>query len=72
VHLSSSEDAPNVITYLQPAALGPVGQTYGMPKPETDRRVRSKCRDLVSPRSFERFLNGVIPPERRAELQTFR
>jgi hypothetical protein len=39
-----------------------------MPRPKTSRRVRPKYRDLVSPRNFERFLNSVIPPERRAEL----
>jgi len=39
-----------------------------MPRPKTSRRVRPKYRDLVSPRNFEQFLNGVIPPERRAEL----
>jgi hypothetical protein len=39
-----------------------------MPRPKTGRRVRPKYRDLVSPRNFERFLNDVIPSERRAEL----
>jgi hypothetical protein len=39
-----------------------------MPRPKTNRRVRPKYRDLVSPRNFEQFLNSVIPPERRAEL----
>jgi hypothetical protein len=39
-----------------------------MPRPKTGRRVRPKYRNLVSARNFERFLNGTIPPERRAEL----
>ena len=39
-----------------------------MPRAKTGRRVRSKYRNLVSARNFERFLNGVISPERRAEL----
>ena len=39
-----------------------------MPRPRTNRRVRPKYRDLVSPRNFEQFLNSVIPPERRTEL----
>ena len=39
-----------------------------MPRPKTGRRVRPQYRDLVSPGNFDRFLNGVIPPERRAEL----
>lgn len=30
--------------------------------------MRPKYRDLVSPRNFERFLNDVIPTQRRAEL----
>jgi hypothetical protein len=39
-----------------------------MPRSKTIRRVQSKYRDLVSPRNFEQFLNGVIPSEHRAEL----
>ena len=39
-----------------------------MPRAKTGRRVRSKYRNLVSARNFEHFLNGVISPERRAEL----
>jgi hypothetical protein len=39
-----------------------------MPRPKTGRRVRPQYRALVSPRNFEQFLNGVIPPDRRAGL----